>query len=377
VDLRCGVKIYDNDWFLRFGLSAVETADLLADWGVTYVIAQSRYLPMQDSAVASAVGSSDRARYDRLDDTAFRAELGRRGIGYFACLNIGFDPTFAAARPDLLPIDQFGRKAQTEDWYIGMPPDRQDNIRHKRELLVRAVRALEPDGVHLGFTRWPGFWETWLPDVDRAAKPEYCFSPETLTRFRQAAQVDLPDLPPARAAAYIAAHLREEWTRWKCEVTVEQVRAFRHALDPLRAGLQISINTLPFFATDFDGAVRETFGQDVARLAEVVDVFEVMAYHQILRQPASWPGTVASHIKARSGRSAICTLQAKALYLEGMHAGKGRLADIDEREFAASVASVERSDVEGLCIFTFSDLLALRGTNRGEAMIDRLRRFRR
>ena len=49
-------------------------------------------------------------------------------------------------------------------------------------------------------------------------------SPETLARFRQATQIDLPDLPPAQAAVYIAAHLRKEWTRWKCEVTVEQVR---------------------------------------------------------------------------------------------------------------------------------------------------------
>jgi hypothetical protein len=377
MNLLCGVKIYDNDWFLRFGLSEEEAADLLADWGVTYAIAQSRLLPMQDSAVASAVTSVDRARYELLDDVAFRQALRARNIDYFACLNIGFDPVFAASHPDLLPIDQFGHRAETQDWYVGLPPDREENTYHKRKLLERGVRALEPDGVHLGFVRWPGFWETWLPGDDRAAKLEYCFSEQTLARFRQVTGVRLPELAPEETASYIRANLRAEWTTWKCGVTVEQVRGLRGALDPLRSGLQISINTLPFFATDFDGAVAEVFGQDVARLAEVVDVFEVMAYHQILRQPAEWPGAVASDIRTRSGKAAICTLQVKALYLEGTHAGKGRLSKIDMQEFSAAVDSVETSDVEGICVFTFTDLLALRGSAQGEAMIERLRRFRR
>jgi hypothetical protein len=42
------------------------------------VIAQSRFLPMADSAVDSAVRKSDRARYASLDDVAFRRALKDR-----------------------------------------------------------------------------------------------------------------------------------------------------------------------------------------------------------------------------------------------------------------------------------------------------------
>lgn len=147
------------------------------------MIAQNRFLPMADLAVESAVRQVDKDRYAALDEVGFRNLLKERGIGYFAVLNICFHPVFAAAHPGLLPIDQFGRCEEMQDWYIGLPPDREENLRHKIGLLERGVAALQSDGVHLGFIRWPGFWETWLTDVNRSTMPDYCYSPMTLGGF--------------------------------------------------------------------------------------------------------------------------------------------------------------------------------------------------
>jgi hypothetical protein len=118
--LSVGMKIYDNDWFLTHQLEPEQAVDVLKAMGVTWLIAQSRFLPMADSAVDSAVRKSDRERYASLDDVAFRRALKDRGIAYFAVLNICFDPAFAARHPELLPVDQFGRRAETQDWYIGL-----------------------------------------------------------------------------------------------------------------------------------------------------------------------------------------------------------------------------------------------------------------
>lgn len=377
MDLRCGVKIYDNDWFLRHRLSAEQTADLLAQWGVTYVIAQSRFLPMPNSAVTSAVTDADRQAYEALDDVAFRERLRERGIAYIACLNICFDPAFATRRPELLGIDQHGRTGVQQDWYVGLPPDREENLAHKAGLLREAVTALQPDAIHLGFIRWPGFWETWLDGDDRATKPEYCFSAETVARFNRDTGLDVPAGDPAASARAIFAGHRDRWTEWKCAQVVKAIAGIRAALAPLKPGLQYSINTLPFHRADFDNAVEEVFGQNMTMLAEVVDVFEVMAYHQILAKPADWPARVSTDIIARSGRRAICTLQARALYLEGMHAGRGRSLEITEEEFAAMLIALEPSPVEGACVFTFTDLLDMRDTERGRAMLSALKAFRR
>lgn len=377
MNLRFGIKIYDNDWFLRHGMSPKQTADLLADWGVTYAIAQSKFLPMPNSAVESAVAATHKQAYGALDDVAFRELLRERGISYFACLNICFDPTFSAAHPQLAGIDQWGRPARQEDWYVGLAPDREENLRHKIDLLRRGVAALKPDAVHLGFIRWPGFWETWLPGDDRARKPEYCFSPRTVDAFNRDTGLSVPPDNPVTAARTIQDQHRDAWTEWKCSRTVAAIGRIRRELASVQDGLEYSINTLPFFRSDFGNAVEEVFGQDIAALSGVVDIFEVMAYHQILARPAGWPAEVASDIRTRSGRRAICTLQARALYLDGMHAGRGRRSEITAEEFGHALHSLAASDVDGVCVFTFTDLLDFKEDSKGKAMLSALRSFRR
>src|SRR5580658_8632126 len=79
-----GMKSYDNDWYLRFNLSYDAAAALLSDWGVTFVIAQSRALPMPDSAVKSEVRPELKERFASYDDRKFRDALARRCILYIA-----------------------------------------------------------------------------------------------------------------------------------------------------------------------------------------------------------------------------------------------------------------------------------------------------
>ncbi|MCB1488865.1 MAG: hypothetical protein KDJ88_15595 [Bauldia sp.] len=372
------MKIYDNVWYTRFRLGPEEAADILAGMGVTYVMAQSRLLPMQDSAIESEITPEEAERFATLDDRAFRDALRSRGISYFATLNIGFDPNFIAGHPDLLPTDQFGRVEGKTDWYIGLPPDRKPNIDHKLGMLEPAVGALEPDGVHLGFIRWPGLWEIWLPDVDRATMSDYCYGRETLTRFSADTGIDLPADDAVAAAKIIAGKHRPAWRDWKCDMTVAAVSRIRDAITAIKPDIKIAINTLPFFLEDFDNAVEEVFAQSVTRLEPVSDVFEVMSYHQILRRDAAWPGAIGSDIKRRAnGATTVCTLQGSALYLDGMHAGRGRAEEITTDEFIRSVDGVEASDADGLCVFTFTDFLNMRETEDGRRRIDRLKAFRR
>jgi spore germination protein YaaH len=54
--------------------------------------------------------------------------------------------------------------------------------------------------------------------------------------------------------------------------------------------------------------------------SSVVDIFEVMAYDQILRRSPEWPAAIGADIKRRTEYAIICA-QAKELYLEGMYAG--------------------------------------------------------
>ena len=46
-------------------------------------------------------------------------------------------------------------------------------------------------------------------------------------------------------------------------------------------------------------------------------------------------------------------------------------------EFLRCVDSVEASEANGVCVFTFTDFLGYRETADGKRRIDRLKRFRR
>lgn len=352
-----GMKIYDNDWYLRFGLGYDEAAGMLADWGVTFVLTQSRLLPMPDSAVKSVVPPELAEHYASYEDRKFRDALARHGILYLASCLMMFDPDALTADPLLNAVDALGRPQQWIDWYIGIPPVRAGHVARKIARIEAAVRALEPDGIHLGFMRWPGFWELWMPHHRRSDFPDYSYDALTLLAFEQATGIDLPSHEPAKAAAWIGANAADAWVDWKCRVVVDVVRAVRTATRTIKPDVRMVLNTLPFGRGDYDNAVVRTFGQEFERLAEVIDVFEVMAYHQILKRPASWPAAIGSEIKQRSGRTTVCTLQAAPLYLAGMHAREGRATTLTAAELAEASGSVERAGVDGQVFFLWSDFL--------------------
>ena len=55
-----GMKVYDNDWFLKFRFSYSEVAKILKDWGVNLILTQSKYIPMPDTAVKSEISKQEK-----------------------------------------------------------------------------------------------------------------------------------------------------------------------------------------------------------------------------------------------------------------------------------------------------------------------------
>ena len=160
-------------------------------------------------------------------------------------------------------------------------------------------------------------------------------------------------------------------------MTNRAVGTFRQRVAAIKPDIKIAINTLPFFQTDFENVAEQVFGQSPSRLREVADVFEVMGYHQILARDSSWPAAIAADVKRRSRSTTVCTIQGSALYLEGMHANRGRRLAITTDEFIDVVDRIEATDVDGVCVFTFTDFLEMQGSADGQRRIDRLKNFRK
>ncbi|HEY6102805.1 MAG TPA: hypothetical protein VI007_06220 [bacterium] len=348
-----GVKVYSLDWHLRYGLDYAGAADLLASQGMDLVIAQNRYLPMADSAVRSAPSDVPQS----YDDRQFVEALRARGMQYYAACNLFFDPETLARHPDALAVDASGRVAQPVDWYIATCPTHEDYFADKLQQLETAVRELRSDGVFLGFTRFPGFWEQWLPQTSRGDWSEYCFCPRCVRLFGASTGVRVPEGPGELPGSWIRAHAYAGYVEWKTDVITARLREIKNALRRIHPPVRIMLNTLPLGPADFGGAGREVFGQDWAKLREVVDLFEVMAYHQILGREVSWINRITREVKTAVDRPVLVTVQAKPFYLEGMHAGRGRSPVIPVEEFARALDAARDGGADGIVVFTWSDLL--------------------
>jgi len=355
--MRIGVKVYDLDWYGRWGLSAAQLARLLQNWGIDFVLTQSQRMPMADSAVRSSVPAAQRERLSCYDERATREALGAAGIGFWPTLCTFFEPAALTSHPELRPVSAEGRPMGQTDWYVGLVPGDAGWLERQCERVAQTTAALQPDGVFLSFCRWPGFWELWTPQFERSAAADYSYDAGTLDRFVAETGAALPSREPREAAGWIAAHAREAWTRWKCGVIVETVRALGAAARGGQPSAQVMVNTLPFAPRDWADARTEVFGQDVDALAKVVDAFEVMTYHQILIRSVGWIGQRGSQVKAATGRPTYCTIQAAPLYLTGQHRKANRHDQLDADEFGRALLAARDAQVDGVIVFTLSDLL--------------------
>lgn len=372
--MKVGLKVYSNDWYYKYNLSYSQAADLLSEWGVNFIIAQSKVLPMPDTAVKSEVPPEFAEQYASYDDVKFRKALENNKIEYWATTLFFMDRVALGKNLSYKAVGNDGKPMEQIDWYEGIPPTMQSHVDYKRSLYEEAVRILQPDGVHFGFMRWPQFWELWMPEHKRKDFIEYSYDKISLTQFQEEMSIHLPSLDPLEAALWINKHVRDEWTNWKCDVVHNVVSHIKDACSVYKADIRTSLNTVPFGKMDYENAEEEVFGQSFEKLAGVVDMFEVMAYHQILKRPVDWIASIGKEVRSRSGKTTVCTLQSDPLYLDGMHASYGRKKSIEIEEFESAVeAVVNEESIDGIVLFTWSDFLKQVYENHDSRKVDILK----
>jgi len=347
-DSIVATKMYGYDWWAG---QYEATVDALAKAGTNLVLAQNPLDPLPASDVQQVRPAGD------YDDLRLRRELRARGIRCFESTAVFFQPEHYRQRPDLRPVGADGAEMTPADWYVGLCPSSEEYLEERVGLLQRVVTELEADGLFLSFIRFPGFWETWTPGVERTAITEYCFCSRCRRRFSRETGHDLPG--DARfAATLLQGELRAQWTAWKCDLITGVVRRVREAVEEVAPGTELMINKVPFIGDELGGVSEEVLGQRVESLAEVAEYFEVMVYHQILmRAPATWIPDVVTALRARTRRKIIPCLQVRATYTDGIYAAAGRRPEIGPEEFREAVEAVASSGADGIMTYHWADVL--------------------
>ncbi len=371
-----GMKNYGPEWFTTFGLNYDEATDLLTRQGVDLIVIQNLIAPLPTSAVEQEVSAEQKQRFAEYRDEAFRESLRAKNIKFYEAIAMFFDPQVYEAHPNCRPVGADGRVMEMYGWYVGLCPTNRQRLEERIAKVEQVVEHHQPDGLFLGWIRYPGFWELWMPETVRAEIPEYCFCDRCLERFQTDTGLTVSDGSTSERAAFIQRELRSEWTQWKCQVIADVVGQIKRAAQRYQPDISIMINTLPFTRRDYENAMEEVTGQRFEFLASHADVFELMHYHQILRrEPVEFTKTSVEQAEARTTRTLLATLQTKPDYLQDIYAAGRRKPEIPFEEHLATLRAVTDSPADGVMVYHWKDYLEAEA--RGDQRMSRaLRAFK-
>ncbi|HEX5992514.1 MAG TPA: hypothetical protein VFY70_08075 [Thermomicrobiales bacterium] len=354
------MKVYDYQWATSFGMDAATAAVELVRDGIDTVLVRNQIDPLPTSGVDQeaylASGCSISVHKDRAWSEALRAA----GLRVYQTTAPFFDPELLQSFPDARPIDANGGPNLGFDWYLGVCPTHEGYLEAKIDRLQRVAVELDPDGLFLSFTRYPGFWENWVPGYTFISADRYCFCPRCRARFAADLALHLAPGDAATQARVILEEHGDNWTAWRSRQIVAVIDRIAAAVRAQRPDVEIMLNTLAFPASDFEGldVRREIAAQDLAMLRGSVDRFELMTYLQILDCPNAWlESVVADARRALPDRPLYSTLQVAPLYTEGIHARRGRALDITAEELDQSARAVLAAGADGLVFYHWTDLL--------------------
>ncbi len=354
------MKVYDYQWRATFGMDAERAAAELAWDGVDTVLIRNQIDPLPNSGVDQLryldAGGEATTGIDREWSDVLRAA----GMRVYQTTALFFDPSLLDRFPDARPVDAQGRPSEGFDWYLGVCPTHDEYLETKVDRLRRVVAELEPDGLFLSFTRFPGFWENWVPGYRFSNADQFCFCDRCRHEFAAETGVDLPTGTTEEQANVILRDHRAAWRMWRAQRIVAAIARVREAVDVERRDFPIMLNTLPFPASDFDGldVRREIVAQDLDMLRDVVDHFELMTYLQILDRPDNWLFQVLDDARrAVPNRPLLCTLQVAPLYTEGVHAGRGRALEITASALERTTRTALEAGADGLVFYHWTDFL--------------------
>jgi hypothetical protein len=354
------MKVYDYQWSATFGMDAETAAGELVRDGVDTVLIRNLIDPLPDSGVDQEGYLASGQPVTEESDQSWSDALKDAGLRVYQTTALFFDPALLPSFPDARPIDADGLPDRGFDWYRGVCPTHEGYLAVKIERLRRVVAELEPDGLFLSFTRFPGFWENWVPDYHFTNADRFCFCPRCRAMFAADLALDLPAGDTAAQARWILEQHRDAWTTWRCQCIVDAIDRIATALREVRPNLAIMLNTLAFPASDFGGADvrRDLAAQDLGTLHEVVDQFELMTYLQILNRSDAWLApAVADARRSVPDRPLLCTLQVAPLYTDGVHAGRGRATAITAQDLDRGARAALDAGADGLVFYHWTDVL--------------------
>jgi hypothetical protein len=277
---------------------------------------------------------------------AFRELARRHSMPVFVILPIFYNPEALQEQPELYALTSTGEPA-VEDWVEFVCPSRKDYRQQRVKEIERLVTELEPDGISIDFIRHFAFWEMIGPERTADSLPFTCFCPNCMAAFREATGVALPggaETVQQRATWVIDNHL-DTWTSWKCGLITSMVEEIVAASAAARPGLQVNLHAVPWRKGDYDGAIKNVIGQDLAAISRHTDYLSPMCYSFMLRRKPAWISSVVQELATDASCPILPSIQVKEYYRPSER--------FDEQQFEACLRAALAPPSAGVVLWSW------------------------
>ena len=227
--------------------------------------------------------------------------------------------------PGSQPVTADGSPLEADQGYTPTTPTNRDVYHNRVQQIRNALNTYAFDGLWLDSLRWPG--RCPHPKIIDTGHDE-----KTLAQFRDETGV--------------TEATGEAWHRWKVQKVVDVVAEIRDTIKAASDDILLGYFSLPWLQKEYDGAVVTVFGQDLAQLAEHLDVVSPMTYHAMCGKDTAWIASVVQEAAQLTNKPVLPLVQTENIP-----------RDITTEEFAASLVEANKAPSEGSIIFFLDDLL--------------------
>ena len=242
--------------------------------------------------------------------------------------------------PDAQPYLANGKSLGHDGFsHGGMCPSNQ-NWRDNRLALIDSILTQfgdDIDGIWLDYIRYPGYWETLLPEC-----PDTCYCPLCLSLFQKKFAINLPDtINQKDTAAWIQANVPKKWIQWKQYQIESFVSLVKERLNKHHRKLLLGLFIVPWTKGEKLNAISYYLGQNAFSLSNRADVISPMLYHRMCHKPLSWIGQMIQYYKETANCHVWPIIQAEAC-----------LPD----EFKQASVIAGQSGADGLLVYTYAQM---------------------
>ncbi|MHA2246234.1 MAG: hypothetical protein ACXADY_14815 [Candidatus Hodarchaeales archaeon] len=278
----------------------------------------------------------------------FRELAKINNMNVFVVFPVFYNPEALENHPELYSITNEGEKA-VEEWVKFVCPTREDYRTEKIEEIKKILKEHNPNGLSLDFIRYFVFWEKIYQERTLDSIPNCCFCSYCLKKFQLETEITLPEdiRDKQRIATFVKDNYEIEWTNWKCDVIYSLIKEITEEARKIKPDILINIHVIPWRKDDFGGAIKKIGGQDLKKIAKIVDYISPMCYSHMLKREPIWINSVVKDMYEQTKHKIIPSIQVEKCYLE---------TEISTKEFCEMLTEAVKDPSIGVIFWSWEKI---------------------